>query len=431
MSSATQAVSSSTNVAGRASSAELTGVTSSKTASLGLRLFSFIFGVVLIFLFLSASGLDLLPALGLEPFVGSRYSSGYNAMRLLANAVMAILAVGFAFALKSIISAREKEQNVESARIGASLAHTTEIKTKPQIVAQGHDSAERVVENLDRRFNHLSRQSTLIYWTIILSLVAGVFLIVFAGYLSSLDTTLATVTGRLEVQRQNILRQLGLAAEEYYKARESMLSRRTTDSLSDILPEQSQFMIDLKGQLARVDDLYEKATVAAITQVSNRPEYKSDWNWPSTILRIGVIGMLVFLTQILISLYRYNSRLIAFYASRRDAILLSQQGSGSSLKDLAALLLPSNLDFGRQPRHPLQEITNFFRREKGGNGEAPERNGRNRRGLRTRAAVSHAGQAPKIDNADQTTAPDDGTTLSERAKVASPHETRQGPPILG
>jgi hypothetical protein len=72
--------------------------------------------------------------------------------------------------------------------------------------------------------------------------------------------------------------------------------------------------------------------------------------------------MLVFLTQILISLYRYNSRLIAFYGSRRDALLLVEGAQDAKIKELAEVFFPANLDFGREPRHPLQEMIDFIRK---------------------------------------------------------------------
>jgi hypothetical protein len=100
---------------------------------------------------------------------------------------------------------------------------------------------------------------------------------------------------------------------------------------------------------------------ATIKQIGGADEHKSAWNWPSTILRVGIIGLVVFLTQILIQLYRYNSRLIVFYGSRHDALLLAGEDLGK-LERYAKVFFPADLDFGREPRHPLREMAEFLRR---------------------------------------------------------------------
>ena len=40
----------------------------------------------------------------------------------------------------------------------------------------------------------------------------------------------------------------------------------------------------------------------------------------TAITRIGVVLVIIFLAQVLIGLYRYNTRLITFYNSRRDLL---------------------------------------------------------------------------------------------------------------
>jgi hypothetical protein len=89
---------------------------------------------------------------------------------------------------------------------------------------------------------------------------------------------------------------------------------------------------DLRDRLKGLDDLYTRAVDASIKQATDKPDSKPVWNWPVTVLRVGIIGMLVFLTQILISLYRYNSRLIAFYSLRRNGLILA--GDKANLRKL-------------------------------------------------------------------------------------------------
>jgi len=104
----------------------------------------------------------------------------------------------------------------------------------------------------------------------IVSLIAGVVLIIFAGSLSTWDTTLGTITSHIEELRSSI------------------------NPIFDEVKKERRYSDDQLQQLKGLDELYSSGIKAMITQASARPEGKSDWNWPSTILRIGVIGMLVF-----------------------------------------------------------------------------------------------------------------------------------------
>ena len=83
----------------------------------------------------------------------------------------------------------------------------------------------------------------------------------------------------------------------------------------------------------------------------------NDWRniTATAITRVGVVLIIVFLVQILMGLYRYNTRLITFYASRKDIVNLWN----GNLADLPKLTLTFNsprVDFGKEPKHPLEEI---------------------------------------------------------------------------
>jgi hypothetical protein len=74
----------------------------------------------------------------------------------------------------------------------------------------------------------------------------------------------------------------------------------------------------------------------------------------TAITRVGVVLIIVFLVQILIGLYRYNTRLITFYTSRRDALQIWNLKE-TSLEKLQKVMAP-NVDFGKEPKHPLEDI---------------------------------------------------------------------------
>jgi hypothetical protein len=69
--------------------------------------------------------------------------------------------------------------------------------------------------------------------------------------------------------------------------------------------------------------------------------------------RIGIVLMLMFLMQTLVTLYRYNTRLASFYDSRADALQLACEFKDVPLDALIGLLATEKLDFGKQPASPL------------------------------------------------------------------------------
>ena len=73
--------------------------------------------------------------------------------------------------------------------------------------------------------------------------------------------------------------------------------------------------------------------------------------------RVVVILITLFLVQILVSLYRYNTRLAGYYDARADALLLLHAEEGivqrMPFAELMAALSPDGVDFGRAPKTSL------------------------------------------------------------------------------
>ena len=85
-------------------------------------------------------------------------------------------------------------------------------------------------------------------------------------------------------------------------------------------------------------------------------------------LRAGIILLILFLVQILVSLSRYDTRLAAFYDARADALLLTDPGSlpqrtlnVDEIDKLMAALSPDALDFGRAPRTVTEQAGQMAR----------------------------------------------------------------------
>jgi hypothetical protein len=83
----------------------------------------------------------------------------------------------------------------------------------------------------------------------------------------------------------------------------------------------------------------------------------NDWKYitATAITRVGVVLIIVFLVQILLGLYRYNTRLAAYYNARRDLLTL-WNGDPKTLTMLDKVLAPPKIEFGREPKHPLEDV---------------------------------------------------------------------------
>ncbi len=83
--------------------------------------------------------------------------------------------------------------------------------------------------------------------------------------------------------------------------------------------------------------------------------------WSILSTKIGSSLLILFLVQILISLYRYSTRLSAFYEARADGLQLAEEVDKLSLDSLIGLLSADRLDFGRNPKTPVQEIAEIVK----------------------------------------------------------------------
>lgn len=76
----------------------------------------------------------------------------------------------------------------------------------------------------------------------------------------------------------------------------------------------------------------------------------------SLTTRFGAVLILLFLVQTLITLYRYNTRLAAFFDSRADVLELLREATSDKLATLVQLFAPEAIDYGRLPRTPSEQL---------------------------------------------------------------------------
>ena len=70
--------------------------------------------------------------------------------------------------------------------------------------------------------------------------------------------------------------------------------------------------------------------------------------------RISIIFIIFFAVQFLVGIYRYNTRLSAFYVARADALLMMDRPAVAV--ELAAGLTPDDVDFTKGPQTPISAI---------------------------------------------------------------------------
>jgi hypothetical protein len=308
----------------------------------------------MVFIAFSWARIDVIQTLGLDILFSSesfdvRFTRGYVAFRIITNIGISLLA-GFIsyFILRSYgtndtLSIHESEHQ-RSPRLPDDDARDLHI-----IPTKLAESRTLTIILLGKRISNLTSQATTIRWTILTTLIAGLFLIIFSGYLSSFDTTLSNISAKLEAERQEALNNLNRIS----------ISRAATSEGSQTASKLEDAYSYSMSRLQALDKSYAELTSAIIKQAADRADNRPYVNWSGTILRLGVIGLLVFLTQILVSLYRYNVRLIVFYSALRDALLLCGDDL-EKLQDYLKALFPANLDFGQEPSHPLQNLVGLF-----------------------------------------------------------------------
>jgi hypothetical protein len=234
-----------------------------------------------------------------------------------------------------------------------------------------------VMYEIDKRVEVLRTRTSFILFVIGLSLVTAAIIVIFAGRLTSIDaaavspidkikteladekkalTTLYQYQGTLN--RAGELRQnpnLSSDAQKELKELDRFLDSGTNyDPPIPKNPAALKSMIEKQeGQFEKTSDLFETALKKEVTEEHGY----GDWRYivATAITRIGVVLIIVFLVQILMGLYRYNTRLITYYNSRRDLLSL-WEGKAEGLKALDQVLAPPKIDFGKEPKHPLEDI---------------------------------------------------------------------------
>ena len=130
------------------------------------------------------------------------------------------------------------------------------------------------------------------------------------------------------------------------------------DRLSDAVRE-----FAVQGGNIRLSILENLDPTASLAQHEDENEVAYITRSASTMVtRVSVAAFAIFLTQILLNLYRYSSRMAAFFDGRADALYLAggklQQ---QNFETVAESLAGEKIDFGAPPKSPADNLVELLR----------------------------------------------------------------------
>jgi hypothetical protein len=232
--------------------------------------------------------------------------------------------------------------------------------------------AERLAVTLEirERVRRLRLRTTGILATIGVALVGAAIIVVFAGSLTSIDATAVSNVDKVKsdiadeqrqltrlYQTQTQLTALEQARTAGNKSEIEKLERQLGSSSFSPLPTDPtaiQAMIsDVKERIFKLNALLDPAWKK---ELETQRGY-NDWHYiaATAITRVGVVLIIIYLVQILIGLYRYNTRLATYYSAKQDVLGL-WDGNPTSLKRLDEIMGSPKFDFGKEPKHPLEDL---------------------------------------------------------------------------
>jgi hypothetical protein len=254
-----------------------------------------------------------------------------------------------------------------------------------------------LVISVENRLSRLQARSNLIIAIVIVSLISAVFLIVFAGRLTSVDAAAVSNVQTIKDELTSLDRQIDDLNER--SARDQAIkddpqnhkSTRFTDPEVSI-EQLNDERIFLTSRRTATAQLLDEAWHNEVAHTTTDKLKDTGFITATFFTRIGVLVVLIFLVQILISLYKYNTRMIAFYSSRLDCFRVWNGSDASDLEALIPLLTPAHVDFGPDPRHPVQYLLESWRgraaRETSGDKSSRRRDPKSAKGQRSDAVTA-------------------------------------------
>jgi hypothetical protein len=232
--------------------------------------------------------------------------------------------------------------------------------TAPETAARALSPSilKALVKRLRRAAWLLKTGALLTLFAIIAIIAGGTWLFVEAGAIAASDTDMTTRLVDISMKQIEKLTG-GLLRQD----RDEAVDRLIKAGVSG--PESTKILDDLRAITEThkkiASDIGERMERTLATAAS--PSDVKVWQTTisTSIARLSAVGLLLFLVQIFMTLYRYNYRLGAYYSARADALELLADGSLEELQRLTTILSPDALDFGELPKSPTEHVMQFAR----------------------------------------------------------------------
>lgn len=213
------------------------------------------------------------------------------------------------------------------------------------------EASRTIIRALRRRARDLRLASWFALFLTFIAIAIGLYLFTIAGSIATSDYS---ARARYAEQEQ-----------ERFRNFVDLTLRDMRQLLTDrdlVTPESSVKVIENVNKVISEQGNTINNNVKAVLEPTEQKGNFALYLLVSTIsTRIGSVLLLIFLVQILISVYRYSVRLQTYYDARADALLLAHKSDAAELQQIVALLSPERIDFGKSPTAPSEHVFNAFK----------------------------------------------------------------------
>lgn len=201
-----------------------------------------------------------------------------------------------------------------------------------------------LIANLRSRASQLRHQAAIILTAIVAAIGLGIWIFVRAesfGRMASIDSQIESLTRKLD-QDDSAKASFEIASNE------RKFSKKQKAGIREYL-----------GKLDREKRATVERLVGELRAIKNTPAFLPDSRFETYLVstlstRVGIILLLVFFVQILVSLYRYSTKLASVYSMHADALTAKELLPGARIEQLIAFFASQNVDFGATPKAPVE-----------------------------------------------------------------------------
>ena len=225
------------------------------------------------------------------------------------------------------------------------LEHTEQLVNAELDASSSSPSIKALVVSLRRRARFLRATSWITLFLSFLAIAFGLLVFTRAGEIAQRDILSQRLTEELYLSKFRNAEALGRIQQ--------LLQSSGRDALSEL-----EEIKTIRGEIERNSQRAEQA-LRSIESSGSNGQLLFFLSTVST--RLGSVLILIFLVQILLSVYRYSVRLVSYYDSRADALLLYTGPDADQLQKLVSTLSAERVEFGKSPTTPAEQATELIK----------------------------------------------------------------------